>query len=136
MKSLFADTYYFLALSNPDDAAHREAVNFSEAADAQIITTAWVLTELGDALCLAPQRKNFLRILHILKNDPLTFVVPPTQDLFDQAVALYESRLDKDWSLTDCTSFVVMQEQGLTDALTGDHHFRQAGFTPLLANSS
>ena len=41
---------------------------------------------------------------------------------------LYESRLDKDWSLTDCVSFAVMTQRGLTEALTADHHFEQAGF--------
>jgi predicted nucleic acid-binding protein len=44
----------------------------------------------------------------------------------------YESRPDKAWSLTDCISFVVMNQHGLTEALTGDHHFEQAGFTALL----
>jgi predicted nucleic acid-binding protein len=52
--------------------------------------------------------------------------------LFDQGFELYARRLDKDWSLTDCISFVVMREHGLTHALTGDHHFEQAGFRILL----
>jgi hypothetical protein len=52
--------------------------------------------------------------------------------LFDARVALYGERMDKDWPLTDCISFVVMQREGITDALTGDRHFEQAGFVPLL----
>jgi hypothetical protein len=55
-------------------------------------------------------------------------IVPPTQRLFDQGVELYAERPDKGWSLTDCISFVVMRQQGITEALTGDHHFEQAGF--------
>lgn len=47
---------------------------------------------------------------------------------------LYEARLDKSWGLTDCISFVVMADQGLTDALSGDLHFRQAGYRALLAD--
>ena len=50
----------------------------------------------------------------------------------DAGLALYANRTDKDWSLTDCISFVVMNERGITDALTGDHHFEQAGFAALL----
>jgi len=45
---------------------------------------------------------------------------------------LYSSRKDKEWTLTDCISFVVMKREGLGEALTGDHHFKQAGFTALL----
>ena len=60
-------------------------------------------------------------------------VIPVSQPLFDQGIRLYSSRLDKDWSLTDCISFIAMQEQGLVEALTGDHHFEQTGFKALLA---
>ena len=59
-------------------------------------------------------------------------LAPPTVELFDAGVALYHSRTDKDWSLTDCISFVVMSQHGITGALTGDHHFEQAGFKVLL----
>lgn len=64
--------------------------------------------------------------------DPNTQVVPIDQALFDAGLALYGARLDKDWSLTDCISFVVMQREGITEALTGDHHFEQTGFVALL----
>ena len=56
-----------------------------------------------------------------------------TSELFERGLALYNARPDKEWSLTDCISFVVMADEGLTDALTGDRHFEQAGFTALLA---
>ena len=68
--------------------------------------------------------------------DPRTTVFPASQDLFDAGVSLYSRRQDKDWSLTDCISFAVMQQQGLTDALTADHHFEQAGFTLLMKSPS
>jgi hypothetical protein len=67
-----------------------------------------------------------------LRADPRVVVVPSSRDLFDRAMGLYRSRPDKDWSLTDCVSFVVMRERGITEALTGDHHFEQAGFRALL----
>jgi predicted nucleic acid-binding protein len=60
-------------------------------------------------------------------------VVPPSTELFEAGIDLYSRRPDKEWSLTDCISFVVMQERGITEALTGDYHFVQAGFSILLA---
>jgi hypothetical protein len=68
-----------------------------------------------------------------LATDAETTVLVASQDLFDKAVTLFSARPDKEWSLTDCTSFVVMQEHGLSEALTSDHHFQQAGFTALFA---
>lgn len=78
-------------------------------------------------------RAAFLRLVDNLKSNPLCLIVPASQLLFDQGLALYADRPDKEWSLTDCISFVVMREQGLSEALTGDRHFEQAGFRALLA---
>ena len=58
--------------------------------------------------------------------------MPPTLELLEQGMDLYARRPDKEWSLTDCISFVVMSQNGLEEALTGDHHFEQAGFRILL----
>jgi uncharacterized protein len=133
MKAVFADTHFYLALMSRTDAAHALAVEMAEARLAPVVTTAWVMTEVADALCDDAQgRQGFLRLLTLTRDDPDTTIVPPTQELFDRGIALYEARPDKGWSLTDCISFVVMQDQGLTEALTGDHHFEQAGFVALL----
>jgi predicted nucleic acid-binding protein len=59
-------------------------------------------------------------------------IVETSGKLFRTGVAFYSRRPDKDWSLTDCISFVVMRDRGITEALTGDHHFEQAGFKALL----
>jgi predicted nucleic acid-binding protein len=63
-------------------------------------------------------------------------IVPPDTELFESGLELYEKRPDKDWSLTDCISFVVMKREGIVDALTGDHHFEQGGFNALLKPGS
>jgi predicted nucleic acid-binding protein len=68
----------------------------------------------------------------VLRNDPDAVIVPPSQELFDRRVELFGRRLDQSWSLTDCISFVVMEQQRIRDALTGDRHFEQAGFRALL----
>lgn len=131
MSAVFADTFYFLALTNPRDQAHPRALQLSRTSSLDLVTTAWVLTEVADGLA-ARNRAVFGRLFRDLQSDPTTMIVEPTLRLFEEGIALYEARLDKEWSLTDCTSFVVMRAQGLTEALTGDHHFEQAGFSALL----
>lgn len=132
MNPLFADTYYFLALLHKGDAAHSKAVALTEKFTNPIVTTAWVLTEVGDALSAPALRSRFVQLMETLRADPACTIVPPSPALFDAGVSLYAERSDKGWTLTDCISFVVMHQYGLTDALTGDRHFEQAGFNPLL----
>jgi len=132
MKRVFADTYYFLALLNTKDTRHVAVRQFSQTQSLHLVTTTWVLTEVADALCKAPHRRTCAQFLRQVKSDKDTALIEPTMALFEQGLALYESRSDKDWSLTDCISFTVMKTEGLTEALTGDHHFEQAGFKALL----
>lgn len=73
-----------------------------------------------------------MRLVTALRNQPDVEIIPATHDLFERARALFAQRTDKMWSLTDCTSFVVMKDHGLTAALTGDQHFEQAGFQRLM----
>jgi uncharacterized protein len=98
----------------------------------QIVTTIWALTEVADAFCKPSQRDIAAAFLNDLQADPRVIVIPPTMDLFNRGLALYSQRPDKNWSLTDCISFVVMEESGLTEALATDRDFKQAGFVPLL----
>ena len=132
MKTFFADSFFYFALLNPTDAAHEQAEAFLENFDGKLITTAWVLTELADGMADPLDRQTFIRLHAALTTDPDVTVVPPDAALFAEGLALYSDRPDKEWSLTDCISFVVMQRHGLTEALTGDHHFDQAGFKALL----
>lgn len=132
MNRVFADSFYFFALLNPRDEAHPQAKAFSDRFDGEMVTTAWVLTELADGLSAPPRRTAFTNILDSFQSDPSLLLIPPSVELFQAGADLFRSRADKMWSLTDCISFVVMQAHGLTDALTGDHHFVQAGFRALL----
>ena len=132
MKACFADTYYFLALLNARDEAHGRAVALAGSLRRPLVTTTWVLTEVGDGLAETSGRAVFPAFLARLRGDPRTTVVRTTDLLFDEGVALYAERPDKEWSLTDCISFVVMASKGLTEALTADHHFEQAGFEILM----
>ena len=132
MTACFADSFFYIALLNPGDVDHGRVVEFTRRLDRPLITTTWVLTEVGDAMAPPRHRAAFLRLLDALAVDDSVKVIEASQSLFDRAVELYRQRPDKGWSLTDCISFVVMEENGLRDALTADHHFEQAGFVGLL----
>jgi predicted nucleic acid-binding protein len=132
MRTLFADTFYYIALLSPTDAAHTRAVEFTRTYNELMVTTAWIITELADGMADSSTRQAFTNFYYAVRLDPQVSVVQPEQHFFDEGLELYRTRLDKDWSLTDCISFVVMQTQGITEALTGDHHFEQAGFKALL----
>jgi predicted nucleic acid-binding protein len=133
MKTVFVDTFYFLALLNPSDRAHGKAVAFTSGNTVAMVTTEWVLTELADGLARSRRgRSEFLGTLADLQSDADVMIVPFDRGLLAEGIQLYAARPDKEWSLTDCISFVVMTKQGILEALTGDHHFEQAGFIALL----
>lgn len=132
MTPVFADTFYFVALLNESDNAHNQAVACSRDANLNVVTTPWILTEVADGFSSKFSRKGFLQLYDAIYDDSSVCVVPATQALFDSGIELYRNRSDKEWSLTDCISFVVMKERRITEALTGDHHFEQAGFKMLL----
>lgn len=132
MKRVFADAYFFFAFLSSRDSAHGKAVDYFTSFDGTLITTEAVLTEVGDGLASPGDRSTFVELYGELRSDPEVKIVSSDPNLFAAALDLYRSRPDKKWSLTDCISFVVMNRENLTDALTGDHHFEQAGFRPLL----
>ena len=131
MKLIFADTYYYLALLNPRDSAHAMAVSLSQRGSGKMITTEWVLTEVADAFAAPSLRPAFLALLDSLEADEDVQTVRATRELFSRGIELYRDRPDKDWPLTDCISFVVMEEHKIVEALTADKHFQQAGFVTL-----
>jgi uncharacterized protein len=131
MSTVFADTYYYLALGNPRDAAHERARQISREFRGAVVTSAWVVQELADGLAEPPARQGFLRLLSSLDADAQTEVVPVDPVLWNHGLDLYRARPDKGWSLTDCISFEIMKGRRITEALTGDSHFEQAGFTAL-----
>ena len=100
----------------------------------RVVTTNYILSELA-ALFTSPlrvPRSTILDCIQTIRSRPWVEVVHIDPSLDEAAWKLFGDRLDKEWSLVDCASFVVMQQRGLTDALTADHHFEQAGFVRLL----
>jgi len=132
MNRRFADTFFYLAILNPRDAAHDRAVSLSQNLRGGFVTTEFILLELADGMAYPPARETFVRFNALLAADRQVEIIPASTELLRRGRNLYIDRPDKDWSLTDCVSFVVMREHGVTEALTGDHHFEQAGFVALL----
>ena len=138
MSKVFLDTSYAIALAIEKDQYHQQALTLANAFEQQgqeVLTTWAVVIEIGNALASASYRKTGVAYINALRADPQVEIVPSSSLTLEAAYALYESRPDKEWGLTDCISFVVMQEHGVTDALTADRHFEQAGFMALLRST-
>lgn len=133
MKVVFGDSLYFLALVNARDVHHKSAVRFAREWRGVIVTTRWILAEVCDGLSSTANRHLATSLARQAATSRRFRLVLSSDGLFERGFALYSQRSDKDWSLTDCISFVVMADEGLTDALTADHHFGQAGYKALLA---
>ena len=132
MNALFADTSYYLAIINADDIDRQRAMELGGQWRGRVVRTDYVLMELGNALSSVSRRHHLVPLIESLKANRKVEVIPANEELFERGLELFGQRPDKEWSLTDCISFVVMQDYGLTDALTTDHHFEQAGFNALL----
>ena len=134
-RTLFADTGYWIAIMYPGDQLHRRARQMSaDLASVQVVTTQMVLTEaLNFVSDLGELRRRFASdMVQRLHDDPNVEIIPQTDAQFRAAVERYSSRSDQRWSLTDCASFLVMEERNLSHALAYDRDFEQAGFVALL----
>jgi uncharacterized protein len=134
MTALFADTFYWIALADAEDTAHRRALALtSTMRGVPIVTTDEVLAEYLTFFATAHEnmrRKAVINACRILQN-PGVRVIPQTHASFLSGMELYEARPDKGYSLTDCVSMQTMRREGLTEALTNDRHFEQEAFRPL-----
>jgi predicted nucleic acid-binding protein len=135
MRRFFADTVYCIAIANPKDRWHAKAVGVMRSAgQTTLITTEEVLDEFltyysGHGPVF---RQNAAETVDDALADPLVIVRPQTHRSFLDGLALYKARYDKAYSLTDCISMEAMRQDGITEILTHDAHFRQEGFTVLL----
>jgi predicted nucleic acid-binding protein len=132
--TVFADTFYWLALARPRDRWHAAARRWAAAnPSTALVTTDEVLMEFLNALAGAgpAARAYAAATVHDIRSDPQAVVLPETRADFDAALALYEARPDKGYSLTDCRSMLALRALAITEVLTNDHHFTQEGFTCL-----
>jgi predicted nucleic acid-binding protein len=133
MKTAFADSSFYVALLIARDSNHAKATSVAQSWKGSVVTTEYVLTEVANHLSGSQRgRTKFGQFLVGLETDPKTLIVESSRDLWKRGVSFYLQRTDKEWSLTDCISFLIMKQYSLNEALAADHHFEQAGFVTLL----
>jgi predicted nucleic acid-binding protein len=137
MKPVFADTGFWIALLYPKDRWHTKAITVYkkiEQRQQKVVTSEMVLTEFMNFFSKfdARLRQEAGRVVQQMRAHPNITVIAQNSQQFQQALNLYLQRPDKAWSLTDCSSFLIMGELNLTEALAHDKHFKQAGFITLL----
>lgn len=135
MDSVFLDTSYVIALAVEGDTYHEKALQLADQIEEEglpVITTRPVVLEIGNYLATPNRRPQTISYIETLRREPAVEVMPLSEELFERGFDLYRERSDKSWGLTDCISFVVMDERNMRDALTADGDFRQAGFNALL----
>ena len=138
IRTLFADSGYWIAIMYPGDQLHLRARQMAAGlASVQIVTTQMVLTEALNFISdLGEFRRRFAtQMVQALEDNPGVEIVPQTDAQFRAALERYAFRIDQRWSLTDCASFLVMEERNITEALAYDRDFEQAGFAALLRES-
>jgi uncharacterized protein len=131
VSAVFGDTFFYLALLRDDDPAHDRALAALHS-NQKILTTEFVLLELGNACARAADHADFVALVEAMRRSPRVTIIRLDSELLERGMRRMAERPDKDWSLTDCISFVVMEDSGIREALTGDQHFEQAGYVPLL----
>lgn len=133
--TVFLDTGFAIALLSPRDHYHSAALRLAAEIKQQgtkITTSDAVLLEMGAALAKFAYRPTAIKLIDGLRADPKVEIVSLDSRLFEMAYRLFRERPDKEWSLTDCVSFIIMQERHISQALATDEHFRQVGLIPLL----
>ena len=131
--TVFADTFALIAWLNGSDSAHDLIATYFDEFTGKLLATEWVLVELADAMSAPTLRSIVADFLRVMRDDPLFEIVEYDAAVYQAGFDLFIARPDKAWSLTDCISFAVMTKRGITEALTADHHFEQAGFHAIFA---
>lgn len=136
MAKVFVDTAAWLALINKDDHFHHQAKAVRDgliSSNAEFVTTDQVVLEVANSLSKRRFRSTAIRLIEAIYHSANIRVVSTDSYLWQKSWVLYKRSRDKDWSLTDCISFVVMHEGRIKEAFTTDRHFEQADFTKLLS---
>jgi predicted nucleic acid-binding protein len=129
---IFVDTSYLWALLDNRDDLHVRAEAWHLAVSEPLVVTEYVLWELVNGFSTAEDRPKAHAAIDEIRASFDWQLMPASDDLFTAGLVLHRRHPDKDWSLTDCISFLVMRDRGIVRALTHDHHFEQAGFEALM----
>ena len=132
---IFIDTVAWIALINRSDALYKQAHEIMKQLRNErmrLITTDFILMEVANSLSEPPLRSMSVSFINNLRKINTVRVIPASSELFEIGWKLYSERTDKGWSLTDCISFEIMNNEQIVKAFTSDHHFEQAGFIKLI----
>jgi predicted nucleic acid-binding protein len=135
MPTVLVDTAAWIALVNTRDELHSRAEQTMAELrrhKVALVTTEFVFLEVANALCTSAWREKAIKLIDGLRSLPYLHVVAADTTLLAEGWQLYRSRIDKEWSLTGCTSMVTLQKESIERVFTSDHHFEQAGFAKLL----
>ena len=135
MKETFADTSHFVAIFHPSDQLHEKAVSVEKSLIAtRLITTDFVLVEVLNYFSEFQEyfKTRIARAFNIILLNTEILIIECSREELLKGFELYNSRLDKGYSLTDCISMNVMRERNIKEILTNDDHFEQEGFRILL----
>lgn len=139
MAALFADSGCWIALIDSRDQLHSRArAESARLNGTEIVTTQMALVETLASQAGSRERARLAatRLVERLAQSPRVEIIPQTDAQFQAAFERYAARPDQRWSLTDCPSFIVMEERGISEALAYDRDFEQAGFTALLRHET
>lgn len=135
MPTVLVDTAAWIALVNTRDELHSRAEQMMaelRRRNVALVTTEFVLLEVSNALCTSAWREKGIKLMDGLRSLSTLRIIPADTKLLAGGWELYRTRLDKEWSLTDCTSMIILQKERIDQVFTSDHHFEQAGFVKLL----
>lgn len=135
MSPVFADSAYWIAMTNPADQWHTAAIGATAAiGEVELVTTDEVLAEFLTHFSRIGMvaRRQAASAAHAILGNPGVRVVEQSRQSFLGGLSRYESRADKGYSLQDCIAMNVMEAEGITEVLTSDHNFEQEGFTILM----
>ena len=134
-KLVFIDTFAWIAILNKSDTYHIESKNILKKLleeENKLITTNFIIVETINALSKQTFRKSVVKFINRIEQSSSVKIVNITEEIYKSAWLLYQNRLDKDWGITDCTSFEIMKLMNIKYAFSNDKHFKQAGFSILV----
>ena len=138
-KKYFIDTSYLIALLNRGDKWHDAAIYWKNEIvknNINLVTTEYILVEIADGLASLKFRRQAEQTILFLRASQNIDIIPASMSLFEKGLEIYKGYSDKEWGLTDCISFAVMKAHDITDVLSADKHFKQAGFAVLLQDQN
>ncbi|MBI5180726.1 MAG: type II toxin-antitoxin system VapC family toxin [Nitrospirae bacterium] len=130
-ETVFVDSFAWIAAINKSDDYHEISLKAIETFlknGIKLITSNYVIIETINALSKAEFRKAVAEFVDKLEKSPSVEIITITDEIYNNAWMLYQQRMDKDWGITDCTSFEVMRIFNIKKAFTNDKHFEQAGY--------